>query len=165
MSPPPWQGRCRGQPGQSGDRHGPRSWIPNPDRLLLPGMFARVRLVTGAPHKATSRKQAVLTEGGRTSVFIVTGQGVVQRRPVQCGPSTMGWRSVEGLQADEWVVIDHLQRLKEGAKVVATKEPPPGLGRRPRPGVSNNLRVDLPASCSYRFQRRPISCRAVVGPG
>ena len=69
---------------------------------------------------------AVLTEGDRTSVFVVTGQNVVQRRPVRRGPAYEGLRSVEGLQAEEWVVIDQLQRLGEGAKVVAEREPPPG---------------------------------------
>ena len=127
---PPRHGKVDAADNRVNPETGTAPWravIPNPDRLLLPGMFVRVRLVTGAPHKALLvPEQAVLTEGGRTSVFIVTGQGVVQRRPVQCGPLYDGLRSVEGLQADEWVVIDHLQRLKEGAKVVATKEPPPG---------------------------------------
>jgi RND family efflux transporter MFP subunit len=103
-----------------------RALIPNPDGLLIPGLFVRVRLVTSAPHKALLvPEQAVLTDGGRKSVFAVTSQGIVQKRPVKAGPLYNGLRSVEGLRADEWVVIDHLNRIREGAKVLAERVPPP----------------------------------------
>jgi RND family efflux transporter MFP subunit len=103
-----------------------RAVIPNPDGLLMPGLFVRVRLVTSAPHKALLvPEQAVLTDGGRKNVFTVTGQGIVQKRPVKAGPLYNGLRSVEGLQADEWVVIDHLNRIREGAKVLSERVPPP----------------------------------------
>ena len=75
-------------------------------------------MATGAPHKAILvPEEAVLTDGGRKSVFVVTGQDIVQRRPVKIGRHYDGLRSVEGLQADEWVVIDGLnghQRGREG---------------------------------------------------
>jgi len=103
-----------------------RAVTPNSDGLLMPGLFVRVRLVTSAPHKALLvPEQAVLTDGGRTNVFTVTGQGIVQKRPVKAGPLYNGLRSVEGLQADEWVVIDHLNRIREGAKVPSERVPPP----------------------------------------
>ena len=92
----------------------------------MPGLFVRVRLVTSAPHKALLvPEQAVLTDGGRKSVFTVTGQGIVQKRPVKVGRLYDGLRSVEGLQADEWVVIDRLNRIREGAKVRSERVPPP----------------------------------------
>ena len=69
----------------------PGAVIPNPDRSLLPGMFVRVRLVTGVPHRGLPvPEQSLLTEGDRTSVFIVTGQNVVQRRRCDAAPATMG---------------------------------------------------------------------------
>jgi multidrug efflux system membrane fusion protein len=103
-----------------------RASIPNPDGLLLPGMSVRVRLATGAPHKATLvPEEAVLTDRGRKSVFVVTGQDIVERRPVRIGPDYDGLRSVQDLQADEWVVIDGLSVIREGAKVQAERVPPP----------------------------------------
>jgi multidrug efflux system membrane fusion protein len=103
-----------------------RASIPNPDGLLLPGMSVRVRMVTSAPHKAILvPEQATLEDGGRQSVFVVTGQDIVQRRPVRIVGEHDGLWSVEGLQADEWVVIDGLRRIREGAKVQATRVPPP----------------------------------------
>ncbi len=100
--------------------------IPNSDGLLMPGLFVRVRLVTSAPHKALLvPEQTVLKDGGRTNVYTVTGQGIVQKRPVKAGPLYDGLRSVEGLHAYEWVVIDHLNRIREGAKVLSERVPPP----------------------------------------
>jgi RND family efflux transporter MFP subunit len=103
-----------------------RAVISNPDGLLMPGLYVRVRLITSAPHKALLVPyQTVLTDGGRASVFTVTSQGIVQKRPVRIGPLYNGMRSVEGLQADEWVVIDPLNRIREGAKVLAERVPQP----------------------------------------
>jgi RND family efflux transporter MFP subunit len=103
-----------------------RASIPNPDGLLLPGMFVRVRMVTSAPHKAILvPEQATLAVGGQQSVFVVTDQDIVQRRSVKFGPVYDGWRSVEGLHVDKWVVIDGLRLIREGAKVQATRVPPP----------------------------------------
>ncbi len=110
-----------------------RASIPNPDGLLLPGMSVRVRMVTSAPHKATVvPEQATLEERGRESVFVVTGQDIVERRPVKFGSVHDGWRSVEDLHADEWVVIEGMRRIREGAKVQAKRVPPPA-GPSPPP--------------------------------
>ena len=112
-----------------------RASIPNPDGLLLPGMSVRVRMVTSAPHKAILvPEQATLEDEGRQSVFVVTGQDIVQRRPVKIGPDYDGLRSVEGLHADEWVVIDGVRRIREGEKVQAKRVPPPAGPFAPAPG-------------------------------
>jgi membrane fusion protein, multidrug efflux system len=100
--------------------------IPNPDGLLMPGLFVRVRLVTSAPHKALLvPEQALVADQGRKSLFAVTSQGIVQKRPVKIGTLYNGLRSVEGLQADEWVVIDHQNRIRKGAKVLSERVLPP----------------------------------------
>ncbi len=113
-----------------------RALIPNPDGLLLPGMSVRVRMVTSAPHKATLvPEEAVLTNEGQASVFVATGQDIVQRRPVKLGPVFDGLRSVEVLQADEWVVIEGMNRIREGEKVQATRVPPPAERSPPPRGA------------------------------
>jgi membrane fusion protein, multidrug efflux system len=102
-----------------------RAVAPNSDGLLIPGLFVHVRMVTSAPHNALLvPDQAVLRDGGRAFVYTVTGQGIVQKHPVKAGPLYDRLRSVEGLQADEWVVIDHLDRISEGAKVVSERVQP-----------------------------------------
>src|SRR4051812_6793919 len=89
-------------------------------------MFVRVRMVTSAPHKAILvPEQATFQDGGRQSVFVVTDQDVVQRRPVKIVHDYDGLRLVEGLHVDEWVVIVGMRRIREGAKVQAERVPPP----------------------------------------
>jgi multidrug efflux pump subunit AcrA (membrane-fusion protein) len=115
-----------------------RASIPNADRLLLPGMFVRVRLVTTPAHRALLvPSAAVVTEGGRASVFIVADQNIVQRRAVKTTGALHdgGLRVVEGIKADEWVVIAHEPSpgevvdwpagIAEGQKVLAEKVPLP----------------------------------------
>jgi RND family efflux transporter MFP subunit len=103
-----------------------RASIPNPDGLLLPGMSVRVRMVTSAPHKAILVPgQAIFENGGRNTVFVVTGEDIVQRRPVRIAGEQDGLVSVEDLRADEWVVTVGMRRISEGAKVQATRVPPP----------------------------------------
>jgi RND family efflux transporter MFP subunit len=110
-----------------------RASIPNPDGLLLPGMFVRVRMATSAPHKAILvPEQAALEAPGRECVFVLTDQDIVQRRPVKFGPVHDGWRSVEDLHADEWVIIEGMHRIREGAKVQVKRVPPPA-GPSPSP--------------------------------
>ena len=45
-----------------------RAMIPNPSGILLPGMFARVRLITGAPHKALLVAESAVRSDPRTEI-------------------------------------------------------------------------------------------------
>jgi multidrug efflux system membrane fusion protein len=106
-----------------------RAVIPNPDRLLLPGMSARVKLVTSAPYKALlvtdSAPPLWLDPRGDDSriAFIVTAQGIVQRRVVKRGSQQGGLRVVEeGIKEDEWVAFDSLD---EGTRVTPERVPMP----------------------------------------
>jgi multidrug efflux system membrane fusion protein len=104
-----------------------RALLPNPDGLLMPGMFARVRLVTSDPHEALLVPERVLCSGqGQKLVFIVTDQNVVQRRDVIVGElEDDGMRVVEqGLAADDWVIEKGLQQVAPGMPVKPQKSPP-----------------------------------------
>ncbi len=85
-----------------------RAVFANPDGLFLPGMFARVRVLTGAPHKALLvPDSAVVAHQGQKFVFVVTGKEVVEERPVKMGPEDGGLRVVkEGLTAEDRFIID-----------------------------------------------------------
>jgi len=84
-----------------------RALLPNPDGLLMPGLFVRVRLVTSDPFQALLLPETALAgDQGRKFVWIVTGPNLVQSRNVEIGPlSEDGMRVVnKGLTADDWVV-------------------------------------------------------------
>ncbi len=97
-----------------------RAVVSNPDGILLPGLFAQVRLVTGAPFKALLvADSAVMFDQGKAFLYVVNDRGVVERRRVQLGRDHDGLRAVsEGLKGDEWVVVGSLNRVGHGLKVM-----------------------------------------------
>lgn len=96
-----------------------RGIIPNPDRVLLPGYFVRVRVPDNRQENALLVPDTALgsDQGGRY-VLVVTGDNVVEQRKVQIGPLDGGLRVIDsGLKADDHVVIAGLLRAIPGQKV------------------------------------------------
>ena len=96
-----------------------RTVIPNPDGLLLPGLFVQVRLVTSVPYKALLVPQRTLVgHPGPMRVLVVTEQGNVESRPVTLGASFDELQVVKGsVGIDDWIAIDPV-RASVSAKVV-----------------------------------------------
>jgi RND family efflux transporter MFP subunit len=101
-----------------------RAIVPNPDNFLKPGMFGHMRLAgTGAYHALLIPDTAVVTDAARRVVYVVGGDGTVAAKPVQLGPLIGNLRVVRsGLNANDRVVIDGVQRARPGQKV----QPTPG---------------------------------------
>ena len=96
-----------------------RGVIPNPDHVLLPGFFVRVRVPFDQQQNALLVPDTALgsDQGGRY-VLVVTKENVVEQRKVQTGPLDGGLRVIEdGLKADDRVVIAGLLRAIPGQKV------------------------------------------------
>jgi membrane fusion protein (multidrug efflux system) len=93
--------------------------FPNPDGLLRPGQYGRARFVveelTGAmlvPQRAVQEIQ------GTYSVAVVSGDGTVAFHTVKVGPKTDAqWVINEGVKPGDRVVVEGLQRVKDGMKV------------------------------------------------
>jgi multidrug efflux system membrane fusion protein len=105
-----------------------RAVIPNSDGSLSPGLKARVRLVTTPRHKAilVPREAVRIDQEARGHVFVVNGQGILEKRLVRGGPVHAGLREVEeGLKPEEWVVIHRLDSSWAGQKVNAERLKPP----------------------------------------
>jgi membrane fusion protein, multidrug efflux system len=96
-----------------------RAVVPNKDLSILPGQFARIRVVGSAPYEALLLPDTAITnDQSRKVVFVVGKDDVVEMRPVTLGPLDDGLRVVrDGLKKDDRVVIDGLQRARVGAKV------------------------------------------------
>lgn len=89
-----------------------RAVVDNRDGQLTPGLFARVKLATGAPQpRVLVSDQSVGTDQGRRYVLVV-GQGdKTEYRPVELGPMVDGMRVIEqGLQPGERIVVKGLVR-------------------------------------------------------
>jgi membrane fusion protein, multidrug efflux system len=109
-----------------------RAVIPNQDLSILPGQFARVRLIGSSPYEALLLPDtAIATDQSRKIVFVVKEDNTVEAKPVVLGPLDEGLRVVrEGLKAEDRVIVDGLQRARVGAKVT------PQIAKAPAGGKS-----------------------------
>jgi RND family efflux transporter MFP subunit len=96
-----------------------RGVLPNPDRVLLPGFFVRVRVPFDQQENALLVPNVALgsDQAGRY-LLVVNGENVVEQRKVQTGPVEGDLRVIEsGLKSDDRVVIAGLLRAIPGQKV------------------------------------------------
>ncbi|WP_353171703.1 efflux RND transporter periplasmic adaptor subunit [Paracandidimonas soli] len=112
-----------------------RSEFPNPDKILLPGMYVRVRLQQGIDEKALMVPQQALqrTADGRSSLMLVK-DGKVAVSPVLTGPSMNGKVVVtSGLQAGDAVIVEGFQKIRPGAPVQPMPWKADGAQQQPKP--------------------------------
>ena len=96
-----------------------RGILPNPDRVLLPGYFVRVRVPVDQQQDALLVPDVALgsDQGGRY-VLVVNDDNVVEQRKVETGQLDGGLRVIEsGLKPDDRVVVAGLLRAIPGQKV------------------------------------------------
>ena len=96
-----------------------RGILPNPDRVLLPGFFVRVRVPFDEQQDALLVPDVALgsDQAGRY-VLVVNGDNVVEQRKVRTGPLDGDLRVIEtGLKPDDRVVTTGLLRAIPGQKV------------------------------------------------
>jgi membrane fusion protein (multidrug efflux system) len=112
-----------------------RAEIPNPDKLLLPGMFARGRLEQAVDRAAILVPVRGVMHGadGSASVLVVDGSEKVESRAVQLG-GLQGdqWVVTSGVKAGDRVIVEGLQKIAPGMPVKAV---PFSLGAAPAPGT------------------------------
>jgi membrane fusion protein (multidrug efflux system) len=96
-----------------------RAEFPNPDRLLLPGQFARVKLLGLRRENAILVPQrAVLEAMGRQTVYVVSPGDTVKVRDVTATSWSGGdWVIEQGLAAGDRVIVDGVQKIGPGLKV------------------------------------------------
>ena len=98
-----------------------RAEFPNPDQILLPGMYVRVRLQQGIDEKALLVPQQALqrTADGLSSLMIVK-EGKVHVVPVTTGAGVNGqWIINKGLSAGDVVIVEGFQKVRPGSAVQA----------------------------------------------
>src|SRR5258708_955779 len=96
-----------------------RGLVPNPDRVLLPGYFVRVRVPIDRQDDALLVPDTALgsDQSGRY-LLVVNADNVVEQRKVLVGPLDGGLRVIEsGLKPDDRWVVEGLLRVIPGQKV------------------------------------------------
>jgi membrane fusion protein, multidrug efflux system len=93
--------------------------FPNPDNVLRPGQYGRVRAVTSTKSDALLVPQRAVSQlQGGYQVAVVGAGNLVEIRSVKVGDRTDAlWIVEEGLKAGESVVVEGLQRIRPGAVV------------------------------------------------
>jgi multidrug efflux system membrane fusion protein len=106
----------------------------NSEGRLFPNQFVNVRMVIDVRKGVVVVPTAAVQRGNQGSVvYVVDADNTVAIRPVTTGPTEGQVTAIEsGLQAGERVIVDGVDRIREGAKVEVT-EPGAGL-RAPAPG-------------------------------
>ena len=95
--------------------------VPNPENLILPGMFVRAKFVAGYYENVVTLPQSVVsrTPTGDATVMVVDREGIVQQRRITVEQNTDNtWTVLTGLSAGEQVATANLQTIREGMKVV-----------------------------------------------
>lgn len=99
-----------------------RALFPNPQHMLLPGMFVRARIDEGTqPDAILIPQQGVTrTPRGDATVLVVNDKNQVESRTV-VAPQAIGdrWLITEGLKNGDRVIISGLQKVRPGVTVVA----------------------------------------------
>ena len=97
-----------------------RSAFPNPDHVLLPGMFARVRLEQAVNANAITAPQrgVMLAANGSANVMVVNAENKVEMRPVKVGSAFADqWMITEGLSVGDRIIVEGLQKARPGSEV------------------------------------------------
>jgi RND family efflux transporter MFP subunit len=112
-----------------------RAVVPNPTLLLRPGLFARVRVPRSDTYKALMLPPEVVGyDLSQQFVFVVNEQHQVEYRRVTVGPIIDGLRIIrDGVQPEDWVVVNGIQRVTTGKKVIPEKQPIAARQQLPAP--------------------------------
>jgi len=103
-----------------------RAVLPNPDGVLVPGLFARVRVTTSKPYKSlVVPEEAIGSAKDVNFVQVVNDRNRVEDRPVTLGRAQGGIRGIkEGLKACELVILEG-GTVPKGLLVKPVKVPAP----------------------------------------
>jgi RND family efflux transporter MFP subunit len=125
-----------------------RGVFDNKDGSLTPGLFARIRVPLGRPHRAILvTDRAVDTDQGQKVLFVVKADNVVEKRLVVLGGLHDGLREiVSGIKVGERVVVDGIQRVRGGVVAAPQLAEMPG-SQPPHPAQEQN---GLPADGPHK---------------
>ncbi len=93
--------------------------FPNPDGLLRPGLYSKVKVQTDLKKGAIVVPSRCLKElQGQYSVYVVTDSNTIENRPVVVSNTIVDLAIVtDGLSPNDRVVIDAIQKVAEGMKI------------------------------------------------
>ena len=104
-----------------------RAKFSNPEKLLLPGMYARASIVEGVQENAVLVPQRGVTRNtkGQPTAMVVSENNTVESRVLEVD-RTIGsnWLVTKGLSAGDKLIVEGLQKIRPGAPVIVTEATP-----------------------------------------
>lgn len=116
-----------------------RAQFPNPERVLLPGMYARALVQESADSQAILLPQRVVVRGdnGTANVMLVGTGDKVESREIKLGGARADqWVVTDGLKSGERVIVEGLQKIAPGSPVKPV--PYTATGKAPTSPVTGN---------------------------
>ncbi len=126
-----------------------RAVFPNPNHLLLPGMFANAKIVQGVIPNAYLIPQAALTRTptGQAMAMLVNAKGAVESRPVTTiGTQGQDWIVTQGLNPGDKVIVDGIAKVKPEQQVVAKPYQPQAAAPQGAQGAAGQAKPAAPAA-------------------
>ena len=107
--------------------------FPNPDAMLRPGQFGKVRFIPDSVQNALVVPQEAVTElQGNFQVAVVDQNNKVSIRPVKTGERIGAmWQITDGLKPGDKVVVEGVQKAREGSTVTVKEWTPPAQSPGP----------------------------------
>ena len=100
--------------------------FPNPDAMLRPGQYGKVRFVPDSVQNALVVPQEAVTELQGSFQVAVVDQNKVSIRPVKTGERIGAmWQITDGLKPGDKVVVEGVQKAREGSTVTVKEWTPP----------------------------------------
>src|SRR5262247_1300673 len=119
--------------------------FPNPEQLLRPGLYGKARFVTDVKDDALLVPQLAVQEiQGLYSVMVVKPDATVEQRMVKAGERVGNlWIINSGVKPGEKVIVEGLQKVQPGVKVVAkvVKMEQEGAADRPTPAPETKTKT------------------------
>jgi membrane fusion protein (multidrug efflux system) len=93
--------------------------FPNPNKILLPGQFARIRVqYRNLKNAVVIPRKAVIELQGRFRVYMVNQQNQVEAVEIELGPEAGNDIVVlSGLKGNETIIVEGLQKVRPGMQV------------------------------------------------
>ncbi|MEX8494967.1 efflux RND transporter periplasmic adaptor subunit [Sphaerotilus sp.] len=125
-----------------------RAEVPNPDGVLLPGLYVKVRLAQAEAAQGVLVPQQAVTRGTAGDTVMVVGEGNMPApRPVKIGGANgADWVVLDGLKPGEQVIVDGFQKMRPKTPVT----PVPWVPMGSAPAAPAAMPAAAPASAASR---------------
>lgn len=127
---------------------GVRAEIPNPQQILLPGQFTRVKLLLDVMEDVTVvPRKAISIEKGGAFIFVIKPDSVCEKRFVETGPEQSNNIVItRGLSPKEKIVVEGYHKLTHGQKAIPIEKQEEEVSTDNTPDNSIQEAVETPES-------------------